>query len=433
MTVLQLDDLDALVVDLLGAGIDNTALLPHLAGAAERRVWVDDPASVTADVRDRCAAADATIGSIEDWQIGDMVVRSPGFPAYRPDIARQLAQLPPHHVTTAVNLWLETYGADYPTVIVTGTKGKSTVSHMIAALMPTAELVGNIGRPIWSIDRPSPGTPIVCEISSYQAVGMSFRADLALLTSLSEDHISWHGSVERYHADKLSPVLAARHRMTIPVLTDVLDRGHPPLVAPPSTDWPALDELPRHMALNAALAIRAAEWVHHAHPSVPIVEDPGRTIAELPPLVGRLRELPSPADPHRWFDDSLASNPSGAAAAVSAFADCDLWLILGGLNRNVSPQPLIDAVSQVSGSVSVISVPDNGDQLIDQLESAGCRLSFRDAATDVAHAVSIVRGEASSPSVVLFSPAAPTPPQHGNWSNRSEAFEAAVTTPTTPS
>ncbi len=33
-------------VDLLGAGIDNMAVLPHLDGALALRIWVDDPASV---------------------------------------------------------------------------------------------------------------------------------------------------------------------------------------------------------------------------------------------------------------------------------------------------------------------------------------------------------------------------------------------------
>lgn len=420
---ITLADVENRTVDLLGAGIDNTALLPHLSKAAQIRVWVDDPRTVTASSRDACLGAGGSIGPIHEWEPGDLVVRSPGFPPYRDDIASALSKVRPEFVTTAVNLWLETFGHRYPTVIITGTKGKSTVARMLAAVLLHSELVGNIGTPIWSLETPADGTPVVCEISSYQAVNMTHRANLGVLTSLSEDHVSWHGSVEQYHADKLGPLQRAERALTIPDLADLLE-GHPHLRTLTARPAAPLDSLPAHMATNAALALAASEWLQDDF-GVGVAADPAQVIVDLPPLTGRLRELFS-SDAHRWFDDSLASNPSGAAAAVSAFATEDLWLVIGGIDRHVSPQPLIDALRSATGSISVVALPDNGPELVNRIVSAGIELEQRLTAPDIADAVVRIRSHASRPSTVLFSPAAPTPPQHGNWSNRSAAFEAAV-------
>ncbi len=416
-------------VDLLGAGIDNMALLPHLTEASQVRVWVDDVDAVPDHIRQECARYRASVGAVSNWVAESpspnrLVVRSPGFPRYREDVARALDGTPIQSVTTAINLWLTTFGDRFPTVIITGTKGKSTVARMLAALLPHSELVGNIGTPIWSVQPPPAGTVMVCEVSSYQAVDFTHRADLAILTSLSEDHISWHGSVERYHADKLAAIHQASRVLTIADL-DGLVSAHSNAFVVETPDTPdRLSELPAHMASNARLALAAAERLQADFGAV-VVRDPAQTLLDLPAMVGRLREIHS-QDGHRWFDDSLASNPSGAAAAVAAFADDHLWLILGGIDRKVSPAPLAEALRSSTQSVSIVAVPDNGADLVADLTAADVVIEQQLHAPDVESAVALIRTAARQHSTVLFSPAAPTPPQHGNWSNRSAAFEAAV-------
>src|SRR5690606_39444785 len=45
---------------------------------------------------------------------------------------------------------------------------------------------------------------VIFELSIYQTADMNFLPDLAAVTNLYPEHVDWHGSVERYYADKLN-------------------------------------------------------------------------------------------------------------------------------------------------------------------------------------------------------------------------------------
>lgn len=424
---LALADLDGGVVDLLGLGIDICALIPHLGQAAAIRAWVDDPGAATDHERSVCDAHGVTVGPVAQWPgAAPIVVRAPGFPRYRADIAPRLGRA---SVTTPLDLWLNTNGGDVRTVLITGTKGKSTVATMLAALLPGSRLCGNIGIPIWAIGDVATGTTMVIEMSSYQAADTNAPVDLAVLTSLGEDHISWHGSVERYHADKLGPVLTARRILTTAAVLPLLDARQPSgevRALDPEAGIEGFGSLPPHMAGNAGLARAAARWLADDD-GVATVEDPVATLLALPPLPGRLRPIAT-SDGRRWIDDALASNPSGAAAAVSAFAGRPIWLIVGGVDRRVSLEPLIEAARDATrrAGLSIVALPDSGPDIVHRLKSAGVPIEEAANAGDVAGAVAIAGRRAAPASVVLFSPAAPTPPRHGTWADRSDDFVAAV-------
>ena len=62
---------------------------------------------------------------------------------------------------------------------------------------------GNIGQPPWDPSVPEPDYWIV-ETSSFQVPDLKSAPRVVAVTSLSPDHLDWHGTVERYYADKLS-------------------------------------------------------------------------------------------------------------------------------------------------------------------------------------------------------------------------------------
>src|SRR4029078_12794663 len=94
------------------------------------------------------------------------------------------------------------------TIGVTGTKGKTTTSSLIAALLAEDQLHpdllgGNIGVPL--VERLLELTPdhrVVLELSELQLPTLSRGTDVAVYTHVTSDHLDRHGSVDAYRAVK---------------------------------------------------------------------------------------------------------------------------------------------------------------------------------------------------------------------------------------
>lgn len=95
---------------------------------------------------------------------------------------------------------------------ITGTKGKSTTSTMVFnALQDQGEkvvLCGNIGIPVFeNFESYSNCDWLVIELSSYMNVSLhryGLSPHILAVTSLSQDHLVYHGGFEGYIEDKLS-------------------------------------------------------------------------------------------------------------------------------------------------------------------------------------------------------------------------------------
>src|SRR5690348_18065725 len=161
----------------------------------------------------------------------DVVIKSPGISAYKSEIIA--AQARGARFTSGTALW---FGANPESrvVAVTGTKGKSTTTALIAHCARTlgvrTALAGNIGLPLLEL-RDQSADLWAIELSSFQT-GEAGPLELGVVTSLYEEHLDWHGSRERYVADKLKLADAARSLLvnaTQPALLERVQR-HPRLL-----------------------------------------------------------------------------------------------------------------------------------------------------------------------------------------------------------
>ena len=96
---------------------------------------------------------------------------------------------------------------DAPFVAITGTNGKSTTTALIAHLFASAgydaQLGGNIGTAILSLEPPAPGRVHVIECSSFQIdLAPSLDPSVGILLNVSEDHLDRHGTLANYAAIK---------------------------------------------------------------------------------------------------------------------------------------------------------------------------------------------------------------------------------------
>lgn len=94
-----------------------------------------------------------------------------------------------------------------PLFAVTGSDGKSTTTRLVNLLLrasgETVSEVGNIGEPM--VARLSDECDMyVAELSSFMLDAAVPRAKMAVLTSLTPNHLDWHGSYENYKKTKIN-------------------------------------------------------------------------------------------------------------------------------------------------------------------------------------------------------------------------------------
>ena len=155
----------------------------------------------------------------------DVVIKSPGISPYSRDAMVAAAQGTQFVGGTA--LWFAEHAGDDgvvpQTFCVTGTKGKSTTTSLLAHLLRASgrrtALVGNIGVPLLEVLDPQPAPDAwAIELSSYQTgdvAASGSRPDVAIVLNLFPEHLDWHGSEARYIQDKLALVTGAAPRIAV--------------------------------------------------------------------------------------------------------------------------------------------------------------------------------------------------------------------------
>ena len=130
------------------------------------------------------------------------------FPTTEPRLRAALAAVEADGrtpVVSEVDLFLRLCPA--ATVGVTGTKGKTTTSSLVAAVLAAGDapvmLGGNIGIPlIERLPQLTPAHRVVLELSELQLPTLSRGTDVAVYTHVTSDHLDRHGSLEAYRAVK---------------------------------------------------------------------------------------------------------------------------------------------------------------------------------------------------------------------------------------
>lgn len=423
---MRLADIEGRRVVLLGLGADVVAALPEIldAGPADVRLVLDDPLA-------QAPGAEAVEARLERVALDDaaasaeVFVRAPGFPRYQPSLLDALER--GARMTTPLDLWMGTQGPGRTVVGITGTKGKSTVTRMVGLLAEAQGLrvgvAGNIGPPVfgdgWDRDAPR----VALEISSYQAADLHHVPDVAAIPFLAQDHVSWHGGVDRYLADKLRVLRNEGGTVATVLVAEAAGRAldeiaamgiEPVVVGAPSVD----PEIPVQRVRNAALAAAVVARIGGHAPTGDQIVAAAR--ASMP---GRLDRCEGPSDLF-CIDDALASNPAATAAALA-------WLrglgrptivLLGGQDRDVDPTPLVEEAARWSGdSLRAVVLPDTGADL-----ARSCSIQVVASARTVEEAVETALDASMPDTAILFSPAAATPARVGNWETRSSAFRSAL-------
>ncbi len=425
-------DLAGARVGVWGVGVEGRASLARLDELNASVVVVDDrPAAEMAGSRPVLATA---LDGLERLATCEVVVKSPGISRYRPEVG-QLASSGVA-VTGGLALWLA--GAPLERVLcVTGTKGKSTTTaiagHLLERLGHRCLTAGNLGVPPWDPALPGDLTHWVVEVSSYQAADLTVSPPVVGVTSLHPDHLDWHGSVERYYADKLS--LCTRPGAAVTVAA-----GTPGLRAEarrlgPEVRWvsahdgarwaSSLGLLGAHNLTNAGVARRCLDAMGERLP--PDATVLAELAAGFVPLPSRLRPIARIGGVD-FVDDSLSTNVLPTVAALDAFAERRVALLVGGFDRGLDYGPLADHLRSRRQSTLVLTLPDNGPAIAQRLEAADGPGDYVQLwqSGDMDEATRLGFEWARPDGVVLLSPAAPSFGRYRDYRERAAAFVAAA-------
>lgn len=364
----------------------------------------------------------------------DLIVKSPGVPIIRPEIAE--GQANGTTFTSGTNLWFE---ANQPerTVAITGTKGKSTTSlllhHIAEAAGARSMLLGNGGVPALA---QKPGADLtVLELSSYQCADLAHGPDFAVFTNLFPEHVPWHGSVEEYYAAKLR---LAELDPKSKVIANARDpRLRERLAGHPNVSWFNDDKgyaerdgaltfdgepveitgtLPRGAHNIGNLA--AAASVAHA---LGLLDDPRRIdLGQYGDLPHRLQVFEL-AGGVTAVDDSISTIPEATLAALSLFPDRRIHAILGGSDRGQHYQALAEAIGK-RGNLVAYLLPHTGERIGEALGKAAPDITAHPC-TDLADSMQRIAKDAASGDVILLSPAAPSHSQFANFEERGRLFQ----------
>jgi UDP-N-acetylmuramoylalanine--D-glutamate ligase len=195
------------VFGLGGSGLASASAL--IAGGADVVGWDDNAIQVAHAVR--AGIPTANLRDI-DWSKIATLVLAPGVSLTHPAPHWSVA----HAYTAGIDVIGDIelfcrerndHAPNAPFIAITGTNGKSTTTALVAHLLRTAghdaQLGGNIGTPILSLESLTPAHAYVIECSSYQIdLAPGLNPSVGILLNVSEDHLDRHGTMENYAALK---------------------------------------------------------------------------------------------------------------------------------------------------------------------------------------------------------------------------------------
>lgn len=476
--------------------VDRHVLVAGLGvtGVAVARTLLAHGAQVTAiDAKGAAAVPEGQLAQLREQgltlvsdlpaEAPQLVVASPGWAPHSPLLtaARERGIAIWSEVELAWHLRVATAtGEPAPWLVVTGTNGKTTTATMAAAMLTSAgrnvRAVGNIGSPIITAVGDASLDALIVEISSFQLhYTYSMRPHAAALLNIAADHLDWHGSWEAYVADKArvfantevaciypaddtriedlvreADVAEGARAVAVTAATPglgmlgVVDgimcdrafasdrRTHAQELAT-LADISAGQAPPPYLVTNALSAAALALAVQTPPAAI---RDGLRTYESS--QLGHRGQLVATVDGVAYVDNSKATNPHAAAAALSGVSRA-VW-IAGGDAKGVSfddlihqqrdklravvligvdQAPLRGALERHAPEVPVFSIGQGDTDKVDGATATG-------GESVMVRAVRQARELARAGDTVLLAPACASIDQFSSYRQRGEFFSSAV-------
>ena len=204
-------------ISVIGLGISNTPLIQWLLDrgaiitARDRKAFDLLPERVKAFSENgvEFICGDNYLENIDD----EIIFKSPGIRYDVPGIAEAVKN--GAELTSEMELFFELCPGKI--IGVTGSDGKTTTTTLIYKCLAEEYgedkvfVGGNIGKPLLpELDKMSPETFAVVELSSFQLQTMKASPDISIITNISPNHLDYHRGMEEYIRAKENIFLHAK-------------------------------------------------------------------------------------------------------------------------------------------------------------------------------------------------------------------------------
>lgn len=369
----------------------------------------------------------------EDFKGRDMILKAAGVPldSRYIEIARQDGA----EIAMSGSLFAKLAGI--PVIAVTGTRGKSTTTHMIHHVLTQATeggkvLLGGNVRGLSNLQllkEVEEDSIAVMELDSWQLQGfgeLEISPQIAVFTNLMEDHMNYYkGDMDAYFKDKANIFRYQEQGDVLVTTREVFERAEElaqkegfrldqevrlvdTSILPEDC---ILSQPGEHNRLNAALALEALRAVGLQD------EEIFDHLASFPGVEGRLQYLGS-HNGVRIYNDNNATTPIAVVKGIEAVAEGkNVVLIAGGADKEVDPTPLVSAITAHCKAVCLLA-GSGTDKLKDKIE---CEVfDTLKGAVDAA----VAKAEAGD--VILFSPGFASFGMFVNEYDRNDQFVALI-------
>jgi UDP-N-acetylmuramoylalanine--D-glutamate ligase len=338
-------------------------------------------------------------------------------------------------------------GGPRPMLAITGTDGKTTTTLLTVEILRAAGLrtvdAGNTSTPLVdAIDHDLDA--FVVECTSFRlAWTPTFRAEAAVWLNLAPDHLNWHASMGSYEAAKARIFTNQRTTDTaIGFATDPIvmrNLAHAPgrtvsfgldegdyrslvvdgerVLTGPHGEIAAASVMKRALPHDITNTLAASALVLES--GLADVSAVQQAIASFTGPAHRL-ELIADRNGVAWFNDSKATTPHAAQAAIRSFERT--ILIAGGYDKGVD---LASMASHPHHVTTLVAIGATGPKLAEAFRLASPETSV-EVVPGLAEAVDRAVAIARPGDTVLLSPGCASFDQYANFEARGEHFRSLV-------
>jgi len=425
---MKLVELKKCKIAIWGFGIEGQATADYLTQhSVEFKVLCKKSESST---RFACITEQVDIHMLNNF---DVIIKSPGISAYNEIIKKSKARF-----ISATALWFANE-KETKVIVITGTKGKSTTSSLIAHVLnkvgKTVNLVGNIGKPL--ILSSSNYDYIVMEASSFQIYDGEIQPDIAVVLNLYAEHLDWHKGEENYFNDKLMVLNNARVKiinkknLALTRLLESTSNADNLSYFNDNNDYTIIDEsIFLHNEKLVSLNEIQLLGVHNLENILAVLSvcevlsiDRDLVIDAIKffkPLAHRLQNL-GKIGKHFAINDSIATTPMATIAALNTVDTARTTLLIGGFDRGHDWSFFVDELCKVKPHLIIIA-GENAQILVSLFAHSTNNVAYLQA-DDLKHAIELAQNRTPVGGTILLSPGAPSFDLFESYIKRGEFFE----------